>query len=378
MTPLDDDEFERTILAGNDPAYGAVLAPDTIGHYLVMFEGADPGRRVEIDAAPITIGRDAQQTLVFADSELSRRHARVSLVNDEAVVEDLGSSNGTFIDGERVTGLSKLREGCVLRIGSQCFRYERRSRRDVERAEDLDRDLLRASNYVFSLLPAPLATAPVLVEWRFVPSAQLGGDAFGYDWLDPDTFVFYLIDVSGHGVGSAMHSVTVLNVLRQRALPHVDFTNPAEVLSSLNDRFQMDSHNGMFFTMWYGVYHTSDRTLTYGSAGHHPAYLVPVDRPAAQPLGMPALMIGAMPGCAYDIQRTVVPPASALYVFSDGVFEIATADQQRWALSDFLPFLVEPALPDRPEAERLYRAVRLAAGPGPLEDDFSLMVLTFP
>ena len=69
-----------------------------------MVEGAEPGRRIEITAAPMTIGRDAQQTLVFADTELSRRHARVSLVNDEAVVEDLGSTNGTFIDGKRITG----------------------------------------------------------------------------------------------------------------------------------------------------------------------------------------------------------------------------------------------------------------------------------
>ena len=96
----------------------------------------------------------------------------------------------------------------------------------VRRSQDLEHRL--------SLLPAPLTTGPVRADWRFLPSTQLGGDAFGYDWLDQDTLVFYLIDVSGHGAGSAMHSVTVLNVLRQRALPDVDFRNPAEVLASLN------------------------------------------------------------------------------------------------------------------------------------------------
>ena len=146
---------------------------------------------------------------------------------------------------------------------------------------ELDRDLARASHYVHSLLPAPIVSGPVLAEWCFVPSAQLGGDAFGYDWLDPGTFVFYLIDVSGHGAGSAMHSVTVLNVLRQRALPDVDFADPAKVLSSLNLRFPMVSHNDLFFTMWYGVYHPDARTLVYGSAGHHPAYLVGPDRTRA-------------------------------------------------------------------------------------------------
>ena len=112
-----------------------------------------------------------------------------------------------------------MREGQVLRVGGQLITYERRSRRDIDRAEELDRDLRRASDYVLSLLPEPLTSGLVRAEWRFVPSTQLGGDAFGYYWLDLRTFVFYLVDVSGHGAGSAMHSVSVMNVLRQRAFP---------------------------------------------------------------------------------------------------------------------------------------------------------------
>jgi hypothetical protein len=60
------------------------------------------------------------------------------------------------------------------------------------------------------------------------------------------------------------------------------------------------------------------------------------------------------------------------------VFEIVTQSRQRWMLSDFLPLLVEPALPGTPEVERLYRSVRQTAAGGPLEDDCSLMVVTFP
>jgi serine phosphatase RsbU (regulator of sigma subunit) len=372
-----DDQFERTVVTGGEPVRDAALL-DPIGHYIVIVEGDAPGRRVEmIDTAPITIGRDPQQTMAFADPELSRRHACVLLVNDETVVQDLGSTNGTFIDGDRITAPSKLLESSILRIGSQFLRYERRRRRDVEREEELSRDLLKASRYVLSLLPAPLDADPILTDWRFIPSAQLGGDAFGYFWLDSDTFVFYLVDVSGHGVGSAMHSVTVLNVLRQRALPDVDFRDPGSVLSSLNARFQMDSHNGLFFKMWYGVYHRGDRMLECGCAGHHPAYLVPSDKGSAEPLGMPALMIGAMPDEHYEVQRTMVPVGSTVYLFSDGVFEIVTKDEQRWTLSDFVPLILRPATPGMPEPDRLYQAVKQAAKPGLLDDDFSLMTVTF-
>lgn len=377
MSPI-DDEFERTTFV---PFAGAPVTPasDAIGHYLVCIEGAEPGRRIEIETEPLTLGRDAKQArIVFPDTQVSRLHARIALTGGGVVVENLSATNGTSIDGTRITAPTPLLEGGLLRLGNQTLRYERRGRQEVERARELDRDLLKARNYVLSLLPAPLTTGAVRAEWTFVPSTQLGGDAFGYDWLDPDTFVFYLIDVSGHGVGSAMHSVTVLNVLRQRALPGVDFTDPAQVLTSLNDRFQMGVHDGMLFTMWYGVYRATDRTLRFATAGHHPAYLVASDKAAHAPLGSPALMAGAVPGVTYVSEEGTVPAGSALYLFSDGIFEIVARDDERWELSDFLPILLLPAMPGIGEATRVYRAVRDAAMPGPLDDDVSLLVVTFP
>ena len=122
--------------------------------------------------------------------------------------------------------------------------------------------------------------------------------------------------------------------------------------------------------------------LTYGSAGHHPAYLVPADRQASRPVGSPALMIGAFPNMTYQTEQTEVPAESSLYLFSDGLFEIVTKDQQRWALTDLLPLLLGGAA-DAPdvakvtEAERVYSAVREVAAPGPLDDDVSLVVVTF-
>lgn len=376
-TPSDDEFLGTMVSGGTGTGTGEVSAPDLMSHYLVAIKGSEAGKRVEVADSPVTIGRTGAHTLVFpGDSEVSRLHARVSCVNGTVIAEDMGSTNGTFVDKERITQPTILREGSVLRVGRQLLKYERRSRREVERTEELARDLRKASAYVLSLLPPPLRTGPVRVEWHFLPSAQLGGDAFGYDWLDPNTFVFYLVDVSGHGVGSAMHSVSVMNVLRQRALPNVDFANPAAVLVSLNDRFQMSLHNGLFFTMWYGVYRVDDRTLTYASAGHHPAFLLPPGGGQADPLGAPALMIGAIPDADYEVRQAMVSAGSRLHLFSDGVFEFVTRDQQRWALEDFLPLLLDPPVPGVAEPERLYRAVIDVAG-AELPDDFSLLTVTF-
>ena len=74
--------------------------------------------------------------------------------------------------------------------------------------------------------PAPLTHRPGARRVELRPRLNSGGDAFGYYWLDLTTFA---CSISRHMLsGSAMHSVTVLNVLRQRVLPNVDFRNPSE------------------------------------------------------------------------------------------------------------------------------------------------------
>jgi serine phosphatase RsbU (regulator of sigma subunit) len=376
----EDDSGERTMFVTRAQLFEAarLAAADPIANYLVVLEGTAQGRRLEIDAQPITVGRGATQTLVCDDRDVSRQHARISVLNGAVVVEDLNSTNGTFVDDERISGAVTLKEGARIRLGGQLFKYERRSRADVKKSEELDKDIRKATQYVHSLLPSPIDNGPVRTAWRFVPSAQLGGDAFGYYWLDPNTFVFYLMDVSGHGVGSAMHSVSVLNVLRQRALPNVDFKNPAEVLASLNARFPTYDHNGLYFTMWYGVYDITTRMLSYGTAGHGPAILVPADKHESQELGMSAMMIGMMPDQTYEVREVAMPPDGTLFVFSDGAYEILTKEGDRWELENFIPLLTAPSVPNVTEPDRIYQAIKEVVKPGPLEDDLSLLALTFP
>jgi sigma-B regulation protein RsbU (phosphoserine phosphatase) len=69
-------------------------------------------------------------------------------------------------------------------------------------------------------------SGPLLTDWSFIPSASLGGDSFGYHWINADHFAVYLHDVSGHGWGAALLSVSVINVLRSHALPKTDFRDP--------------------------------------------------------------------------------------------------------------------------------------------------------
>jgi sigma-B regulation protein RsbU (phosphoserine phosphatase) len=169
-------------------------------------------------------------------------------------------------------------------------------------------ELAMAADYVISLLPKPITEGSVQTRWRYFPSTQLGGDCFGYHWIDEDHFAMYLLDVCGHGVGAALLSVSALNVLRAQTLPNTDFRVPDRVLASLNDAFQMQDHNDLYFTIWYGVFNRSTREIRYASGGHPPAILIAGAGETSQ-LITQNFFIGGMPDSGGT--SDVPPPRSA-------------------------------------------------------------------
>jgi phosphoserine phosphatase RsbU/P len=245
----------------------------------------------------------------------------------------------------------------------------------------LNSELAEAADYVKYLLPQPMAEGPVMADWRFVPSTTLGGDSLGYHWLDEDSLAFYLIDVCGHGVGAALHSVSVLNVLRSRNLPNVDFRRPEQVLASLNAVFPMDDHKGMYFTMWYGVYKPSTRLLSYASGGHPPALLIQDtagNGSEIQELRTPNLILGGLKGIDFKYDEVEIKPEARLYVFSDGVYEIMNENTICWEFDDLKAYLEESGDRGTSTMDDLWAHVRQIAGSETLEDDFSVLELRIP
>jgi serine phosphatase RsbU (regulator of sigma subunit) len=377
MDSPDESPLDRTAVFYADSLLAPPVRQAEMGHYLLVLEGSQPGLRIEIVAGSLVIGRGSECDLVLPDSRVSRRHCTIELRSGTPVLIDHDSTNGTLVGGSRIRQPFELTEGVVFSVGTHVLQYELRNRQETRESLDLDKALTKASSYVHALLPMPLGEGPIRTDWYYLPSERLGGDAFGYSALDDDNFVAYIVDVAGHGVSAAMHSVSLLNVLRQRALPDTDFTDPGQVLRKLNRMFPMEQHDDMYFTMWYGVYNRPSRTLRFASGGHHPGFLVERSRIRATPVQSRGPLIGLMPDYAYQAEALSVAPGSTLHLFSDGVFEIVTAAGAEWGLDDFLPLLTQAADPLMTEPERLHRQVRAIARPGPFDDDFSLLTVTF-
>ncbi|MEO6503253.1 MAG: FHA domain-containing protein [Jatrophihabitantaceae bacterium] len=84
---------------------------------LIVTEGSLAGTRVALAGKPILIGRANDSTLVLTDDYASTRHARISENNGTWYLEDLGSTNGTYVGQSKVTGPLPLEAGVVIRIG---------------------------------------------------------------------------------------------------------------------------------------------------------------------------------------------------------------------------------------------------------------------
>jgi pSer/pThr/pTyr-binding forkhead associated (FHA) protein len=84
---------------------------------LVMRSGPAPGEAFSLQNPLITIGRDPASDITINDAEVSRQHARLTLQSGGYVLEDLGSTNGTFVNGQRLMGPRVLKPGEVISIG---------------------------------------------------------------------------------------------------------------------------------------------------------------------------------------------------------------------------------------------------------------------
>lgn len=83
----------------------------------VMRSGPNTGKIYPLEAPEIIIGRDASNGVAINDGEISRKHARLSLHGSAYVIQDLGSTNGSFVNGQRITGSQVLNPGDTVSFG---------------------------------------------------------------------------------------------------------------------------------------------------------------------------------------------------------------------------------------------------------------------
>ena len=260
---------------------------------------------------------------------------------------------------------------------------ERKLSRDHEQAlyselqetqRQLTQELSSAANYITSLIPAKIEE-DIRTDWYFKASSGIGGDALGYHNLGDDYFACFLLDVSGHGVESAMLAVTVLDVLNYSILPNVDFTKPGQVAHALHTRFEMKKHNFKYFTIWYGVYHRPSSTLHYCSCWH-PAALLIQDNKKVQPLNIGGPAITGFEHRDYPEGQVKINQGDQLIMFSDGIYEVYPQEQTA-SFNDFSDKLCALSSQQKLTPANIVKDVMYSNQINQFDDDISILEIEF-
>jgi pSer/pThr/pTyr-binding forkhead associated (FHA) protein len=86
---------------------------------LVMHSGPTPGKTFPMEGDVLTIGREATNAVAINDAEVSRKHAQLVFQGGKYIITDLGSTNGTFVNSQRLTGQHVLQPGEIISLGEQ-------------------------------------------------------------------------------------------------------------------------------------------------------------------------------------------------------------------------------------------------------------------
>ncbi|MCY7324952.1 MAG: FHA domain-containing protein [Microbacteriaceae bacterium] len=111
--------------ANSLPHSTAPPATSTSANRLVITSGPRSGVEMPLSNQPLTVGRSSESGLVIRDDYTSTHHARLMLLNDSWVIQDLDSTNGTFLDGSRVVVPTQIPLNTAVRIGTTSFELRR-------------------------------------------------------------------------------------------------------------------------------------------------------------------------------------------------------------------------------------------------------------
>ena len=287
--------------------------------------------------------------------------------------------------GERILALEKeLQENNV--------RLAETSQRLLAANEIINRDLAMAATMQRSLLPNATSTDQgIAIDWLFHPSTHLSGDIFNFFPFDEHHVGFYILDVAGHGIASAMQSFTLSRILspttsHNNYLPVNSPRGPdrriakrvasaAAIVTSLNQQFQTDADNILYFTMIYGVINTQDCTIDLCQAGHPHSLYLKQGNPAVF-IANSNLPVGIIPDTRYESVSLKYDSGDRLFLYSDGITECESPRGEMFGVERLRLFVEETRhLKISEIIQQLDERISSWHGGNCFEDDISMLIL---
>jgi sigma-B regulation protein RsbU (phosphoserine phosphatase) len=263
--------------------------------------------------------------------------------------------------------------------------------RDLQQAYlAISQDLEAAALMQRSLLPEATRVNRLELQSMFQPATVVAGDIFGHFCLDHNRLAFYHIDVSGHGIASAMLSFTLSKIMTAAVgegspLRYLDagiparerFRSPSDVVSELNRRFQVEHETTLYFTMVFGIVDTVSGHVELCQAGHPSPVCIGRDA-TVQAIGTGGFPVGLLPQAEFTNTDVQLLPGDRLFIYSDGVSDCSNSGQSAFGtarLSEHLGACRSESLPG--SLKSLGDRLQQWRGTSLFEDDLSVLAMEF-
>ncbi len=216
----------------------------------------------------------------------------------------------------------------------------KRALAELERKQErIENDLKAAAIIQRSLLPeSPPRLNTVNFAWEFRPSHKIGGDIFNLFFVDDHHLGIYVLDVSGHGVPSAMVAVTVSQLLRPpngvessilkkriSSPPYYEIVSPSKVLATLDITYPIERFE-KFFTMTYMVFNYQNGNISYSNAAH-PFPVIVRKSGELEFLDRGGSIIGLGTGDGFEEGKARLEAGDRMFLYTDGILEYRNADK---------------------------------------------------
>ncbi len=200
----------------------------------------------------------------------------------------------------------------------------------TEKQKRLDEDLKAAAGIQQSLLPRTIPDIKnLMIAWKFMPSYMIGGDIFNIFRLDEDHIGLYTIDVSGHGVPSALVTVSVSqmlqpdsgNVTKKKiyAPPGYEIVSPGTALQALDNEYPIKRFE-KYFTIVYMIIDIKNGILSYSSAAHPPPVILHQDSDL-ELLDKGGTIIGLGGLIPFEEEQKNLRGGDKIILYTDGIVE---------------------------------------------------------